>query len=76
MPVAASGYRGVMATHFYTSSSLDGFIATPDHSLEWLFAHDFDLEGPMAYPSFIEGIGEYTGLGGTLVTSGDYAPLS
>lgn len=46
-----------MATHFYTASSLDGFIATPDHSLEWLFAHDFDLEGPMAYPSFIEGIG-------------------
>ncbi len=29
-----------MATHFYTASSLDGFIATDDHSLEWLFAQD------------------------------------
>lgn len=46
-----------MATHFYTASSLDGFIATEDHSLEWLFAQDFDLEGPMAFPGFIEHIG-------------------
>lgn len=46
-----------MATHFYTASSLDGFIATPDHSLAWLFAQDFDFDGPMAYPAFIEGIG-------------------
>lgn len=46
-----------MATHFYTASTLDGFIATPDHSLEWLFAQDFDTEGPMAYPAFVEGIG-------------------
>lgn len=46
-----------MATHFYTASSLDGFIATQEHSLEWLFAQDFDFEGPMAYPKFIEGIG-------------------
>ncbi|XPP27742.1 MAG: dihydrofolate reductase family protein [Leucobacter sp.] len=46
-----------MATHFYTASSLDGFIATEEHSLDWLFKQDFDLEGPMAYPAFIEGIG-------------------
>ncbi|MGJ0202705.1 dihydrofolate reductase family protein [Leucobacter sp. gxy201] len=46
-----------MATHFYTASSLDGFIATPDHSLDWLFAQDFDFEGPMAYPAFSAGIG-------------------
>lgn len=48
---------GTVATHFYTASSLDGFIATEEHSLEWLFKQDFDLEGPMAYPAFIEGIG-------------------
>lgn len=46
-----------MTTHFYTASSLDGFIATADHSLEWLLAQDFDQEGPMAYPAFVEGIG-------------------
>ncbi|MFT8396132.1 dihydrofolate reductase family protein [Propionibacterium sp.] len=46
-----------MTTHFYTASSLDGFIATRDHSLEWLFRQDFDMEGPMAYPAFVDGIG-------------------
>lgn len=46
-----------MTTHFYTASSLDGFIATPQDSLEWLFAQHFDQEGPMSYESFIPGIG-------------------
>lgn len=26
-----------MTTQYYTASSLDGFIATEDHSFEWLF---------------------------------------
>lgn len=46
-----------MTTHYYTASSLDGFIATPDHSLEWLFAQDFDPDAPMAYPAFMTRIG-------------------
>lgn len=46
-----------MTTHFYTATSLDGFIATPAHSLDWLFAQDFDMAGPMAYPEFVAGIG-------------------
>ena len=46
-----------MTTYFYTAASLDGFIATEDHSLAWLFEQDFDPDGPMAYPAFIDGIG-------------------
>lgn len=28
---------GIMKTQYYTATTLDGFIATLDHSLEWLF---------------------------------------
>lgn len=44
-----------MKTQFYTATSLDGFIATEDDSLDWLFqlgcANDTD------YPAFIAGVG-------------------
>ncbi|WP_416174875.1 MAG: dihydrofolate reductase family protein [Bifidobacterium crudilactis] len=46
-----------MTTHFYTASSLDGFIATKQDSLEWLFAQHFDQQRPMSYESFIDSIG-------------------
>ncbi|WP_336660682.1 dihydrofolate reductase family protein [Leucobacter sp. USHLN153] len=41
-----------MSVHYYTATSLDGFIATPEHSLEWLFKQDFDENGPMNYGAF------------------------
>lgn len=46
-----------MTTHFFTATSMDGFIATADHSLDWLLKQDFDETGPMAYPAFIRNIG-------------------
>jgi len=44
-----------MKTQYYTASSLDGFIATEDHSLEWLFPLG-DINDT-SYPSFIAQIG-------------------
>lgn len=39
----------------YIASSLDGFIATPEGTLEWLTKYDMDL-GEHSYPNFIKGI--------------------
>jgi dihydrofolate reductase len=44
-------------TIYYTAATLDGFIATPDHSLDWLLTRDIDEQGPMHYAGFREQIG-------------------
>lgn len=44
-----------MKTQYYTAASLDGFIATTDDSLEWLFPLG-DIEAT-SYPSFIREVG-------------------
>ena len=31
---------------WHTTMSLDGFIAGPDHAMEWVFEHDMDPEDP------------------------------
>jgi dihydrofolate reductase len=44
-----------MKTQYYTASTLDGFIATLDDSLEWLFPLG-DVE-TTSYPAFIKDVG-------------------
>lgn len=44
-----------LKTQYYTAASLDGFIATEDHSLEWLFQLG-DVE-ETSYPEFIKHVG-------------------
>ncbi|WP_310528771.1 dihydrofolate reductase family protein [Nocardioides sp.] len=46
-----------MTTIYYTGCSLDGFIATPEHSLDWLTSRDIDRSGPMNYAGFRERLG-------------------
>jgi dihydrofolate reductase len=44
-----------MKTQYYTAASLDGFIATEDDSLDWLFSLG-DIEDT-SYPDFIRDVG-------------------
>jgi dihydrofolate reductase len=44
-----------MKTQYYTATSLDGFIATTDHSLDWLLQLG-DIE-ETSYPTFIREVG-------------------
>ena len=44
-----------MTTQYYTASSIDGFLATEDDSLDWLFPLA-DLE-KTSYPAFISDVG-------------------
>ena len=44
-----------MATQYYTATSLDGFIATEDHGLEWLFP--LGDVNDTSYPAFIQDVG-------------------
>jgi dihydrofolate reductase len=45
------------STQYYTAATLDGFIADPDNSLEWLFKVKRDEHGPMSYEDFIAEVG-------------------
>lgn len=42
---------------YYTATTLDGFIADPDDSLDWLFRQEQDQAGPLSYDEFFAGIG-------------------
>lgn len=44
-----------MQTRYYVAASLDGFIATPDHDLDWLL--QFGAVDQTSYPRFIAEVG-------------------
>lgn len=44
-------------TQYYTATTLDGFIADPDNSLDWLFTRNHEKDGPLNYGEFIAGVG-------------------
>jgi dihydrofolate reductase len=47
----------VSVTQYYTATTLDGFIADSNHSLDWLFTREQDREGPLNYGEFIAHVG-------------------
>jgi dihydrofolate reductase len=46
-----------MATIYYTATSLDGFLATAEHSLDWLFEVPGAAEAESGIGDFMAGIG-------------------
>jgi dihydrofolate reductase len=47
----------VSLTQYYTATTLDGFIADPNNSLDWLFTREQDRQGPLNYGDFIAKVG-------------------
>ncbi|MFE3989010.1 dihydrofolate reductase family protein [Nocardia tengchongensis] len=44
-------------TVYHTATSLDGFLATPDHNLDWLLSRQVDWDGPLGLNRFAAGAG-------------------
>src|SRR5690606_9777430 len=53
LPAPFHSARVAMKTQYYVASSLDGFIADPHHSLDWLLQFGMTDD----YPAFIRDVG-------------------
>jgi dihydrofolate reductase len=47
----------VALTQYYTATTLDGYIADEDNSLDWLFTREQDPAGSLNYDAFIADVG-------------------
>jgi len=47
----------VTLTQYYTATTLDGFIADPRNSLDWLFTRAREEDGPLSYGAFVAEVG-------------------
>jgi dihydrofolate reductase len=47
----------VSLTQYYTATTLDGYLADTEHSLDWLFTREREADGPLNYGEFIAGVG-------------------
>lgn len=55
--MVATRLLDVTRTVYYTAATLDGFIADPDDSLDWLLTQPNDPGGPFGYEELIGGVG-------------------
>jgi len=44
-------------TVYYTATTLDGFVADADSSLDWLLTREADADGPMGHQAFEKTVG-------------------
>jgi dihydrofolate reductase len=49
--------RHVSLTQYYTATTLDGFIADAENSLEWLFTRRHEDDGLLSYGPFFADVG-------------------